>query len=64
MTDATAAAACRFVELVAQAQPDPGNTLDHAVVSAARKLAAEIRRDRQHTSRSGIPLTRNASCPR
>ena len=52
--------ACQFVQLVAQAQPHPGNTLDETIVSVAQKIAAEIRREQFHTSRSGVPLTRKA----
>jgi hypothetical protein len=37
--------AYRFVQLVAQAQPCPGNALDDTIVSVARKIAAEIRRE-------------------
>jgi len=55
-----AAQACRFVQLVAQAQPHPGNALDEVIVGTAQKIAAEIRRERDQTSRSGVPLTRKA----
>jgi hypothetical protein len=51
--------ACRFVQLVAQAQPRPGYAFDDTIVSVAQKIAAEIRRERFQTSRSGVPLTRN-----
>lgn len=52
--------ACRFVQLVAQAQPCPGSALDETIVSVAQKIAAEIRREKFETSRSGVPLTRKA----
>ncbi|KQO13255.1 hypothetical protein ASF09_03125 [Sphingomonas sp. Leaf242] len=52
--------ACRFVQLVAQALPQPGNALDERIVGTAQKIAAEIRREQDQTSRSGVPLTRNA----
>jgi hypothetical protein len=52
--------ACQFVELVARAQPSPGNALDETIVAVARKIAAGIRRERFQTSRSGVPLTRKA----
>ena len=55
-----AAQACRFVQLVAQAQPNLGNALDETIVSVAQKIAAEIRREQFQTSRSGVPLTRKA----
>jgi len=51
---------CRFVQLVAQAAPHPGNALDETIVSVAQKIAAEIRREQFQTSRSGVPLTRKA----
>jgi len=38
--------ACRFVELVARAEPTPGNALDETIVSVARNIAAGIRRER------------------
>lgn len=50
--------AVRFTELVATAEPDPGNSLDQTIVESARKIAADLRRERERTSRSGIPLTR------
>ncbi len=52
--------ALRFVQLVAQAQPCPGNALDEMIVSGAQKIAAEIRREQFQLSRSGVPLTRKA----
>lgn len=52
--------ACRFVQLVAHAEPQPGNALDETIVSIAQKIAAEIRREQFRTSRSGVPLTRKA----
>ncbi|MGA1800217.1 hypothetical protein VH567_15710 [Sphingomonas sp. 4RDLI-65] len=52
--------ACRFVQLVAQAQPHPGNALDERIVTTAQKIAAEIRRELFETSRSDVPLTRKA----
>lgn len=56
----TAEQAYRFVQLVAQAQPCPGNALDETIVTVAQKIAAEIRREQFQTSRSGVPLTRKA----
>lgn len=52
--------ACLFVQLVAQAQPHLGNALDETIATTAQKIAAEIRRERFQTSRSGVPLTRKA----
>jgi len=52
--------ACRFVHWVAQAQPHPDNAPAELIVSIARKVAAEIRREQFQTSRSGVPLTRKA----
>lgn len=56
-----ASRACEFVRLVAQAHPDkPDDKLHEAIVTNARKIVAEIRREQDHTSRSGVPLTRKA----
>lgn len=52
--------AYQFVQLVAQAEPHPGSALDETIVTVAQKIAAEIRREQFHTSRSGVPLTRKA----
>lgn len=50
--------ACRFVEVVAQCPPQRGNALDEAIVDTARKITAAIWRERNNTSRSGVPITR------
>lgn len=52
--------ACRFVQLIAQAQACPGSALDETIVLVAQKITAEIRREQFQTSRSGVPLTRKA----
>lgn len=51
--------AVRVVELLAQCEPYPGNSLDEAFVNTARKVAADLIRERTGASRSGVPLTRS-----
>ena len=67
MTPGTSGAV-RFVQLVAQAQPDPGNKLDRTIANVARQIAAALHAEGlgigapppPPISASGIPLIRRS----
>ncbi len=60
-------AAIEFVQIVAAAEPAPGNELDRNIVNAARRISRRLRlEDFAHydppplpVSRSGIPIIRS-----
>ncbi|WP_242183135.1 hypothetical protein [Sphingomonas sp. CARO-RG-8B-R24-01] len=53
--------AFQFVEILARGEPLPGDQFAAAVFKTARKINAEIIRERTGSSRSGVPLTRTQS---
>jgi hypothetical protein len=64
-------AACAFVQIVAQAEPDAANNLERQVVNAARRITRRLHAEgiihpglpppRAPESASGIPITRSKS---